>query len=113
MKTTDLLQIGLLGAVAYLLYKGFNFAKDTANQATDAVAQKIVDWFGLLPAPSTMYRDLLGNILFPGNIRVPLSQFSGQVKTDSDGNVFVRYAGFVWQLSPSNANGDWPATRVS
>lgn len=112
MQTKDILQLGLLGALAYLVYKGFNAASNAAHQATDAVAQKIVDWFGLNPAPSTLYQDLLGNIVFPGNIIVPLSQFNGQVKTDASGNVFVKYAGFVWQLAPSNEYGNWPATRV-
>ena len=112
MNAKDVLQIGLLGAVAYLLYKGFNAASDAASAATGAVADKIINWFGLKPAPSMMYKDLLGNINFPGNVTVPLSQFAGQVRTDDSGNVFVKYAGYVWQLAPSNAYGNWPATRV-
>lgn len=113
MQTKDVLQVGLLGAVAYLLYKGFDFAKDTAEKAIDKTSTSIANfWLKLFPLPPAI--ELLGNVVFPGNIFVPLQQLAktGAVKQDDDARVFVKYAGYIWQLSPSNAAGNWPATRV-
>lgn len=114
MQTKDILQLGLLGAVAYLLYKGFNFAKDTADKAVDTTSTAIANlWLDMFPLPPAM--ELLGNVTFPGNINVQLQQLSqqGAVRQDDQHRVFVKYAGFYWQLAPANEYGNWPATRVS
>lgn len=99
--------LAVAGAV-YLFYK----AKTTTQSVTNDVAQLIANWWlTLFPNPPPM--NVLGNVSFPGGVLVPLSQLT--VKTDGafPPNVFVSYQGSVYRLSPSDEQGNWPATLVT
>jgi len=84
------------------------------NAATGAVAQGIADaWLSLpfvsLPAQMTV----LGSVQLPNGSLVPLSSLqSGQIRTDSSNNVYANVSGAIYQLSPSNTSGNYPATLI-
>lgn len=113
MKTQDMMQLVLLGGIAYLLYRGFNFAKDKAEEAAGAASTAIASlWLKLFPLPPKI--QLLGSVKFPGNLLVPLQTLSDQGavrQNPEDGSVYVKYSGYYWKLSPQ-VYGNWPATRV-
>lgn len=109
MKTQDAIQLAILGALVYALYKGFNIGKSAADATSTAIAKLWLKWFPLPPSV-----ELLGNVKFPGNLFVPLQQLSkeGAIKQNpDDGGVYVKYAGAYWKLSPQ-VYGNWPATRI-
>lgn len=109
MKNDTLIVLAALGVGGFLLWK----AMQTAKQATDAVAGSIADaWLTLFPMPPSI--ELLGNIVFPGNLRVPLQTLSNQgaIKQDKSGNVIAKYANSFWKIMPHDASGDWPAVRM-
>lgn len=109
MKKDTWVLLAALGVGVYVLSKAFNFGKDVADKA----AGKIADvWLSLFPLPGAI--ELVGTVRFPGGLFVPLQTLAqqGGVRQDANHNVFVKYAGFTWQLSPQ-VNGSWPATRVS
>lgn len=111
MKASELAPWLLLAIGGYVLYRVTSKAADTGKKAVDWTSSQIANlWLTMFPLPPSM--ELLGNIIFPGNIKVPLQQLAGQVRQDRDGNTFVNYAGMYWQLSPSDANGNWPATPI-
>jgi len=103
-----------LGGVGYLLYKSFSGVAATASAATNAVSSGIADvWLSLplvgLPAAMTV----LGNVQLPNGSLVPLSSLqSGQIRTDANNNVYANVSGTIYQLSPSNAQGNYPATLI-
>jgi hypothetical protein len=103
-----------LGGVGYLLYKSFGTVAAGASAATNAVSTGIADiWLSLplvgLPAQMTV----LGSVQLPNGALVPLSTLqSGQIRTDSNNNVYANVSGTLYQLSPSNAAGNYPATLI-
>lgn len=101
--------LGGITVLGFVLYKAFDFGK----KATDAVASGIADlWLKMFPLPPSI--ELLGNVTFPGNLKVPLQTLAQQnaVRQDkSTGDVYVTYAGYYWKLAPQ-VYGNWPATRV-
>lgn len=101
--------LGAVTVLGFVLYKAFNVGK----KAVDYTAQKIADlWLKMFPLPPAM--QLLGEVKFPGNLRVPIQQLhnEGAIRQDRQtGRTFVKYAGYFWELSPQ-VNGLWPATRV-
>lgn len=105
----DALLLAVVVGVGYVIWKGSGIAKDVIDKASTAIADL---WLTLKPLPPAI--ELLGNVKFPGNILIPLQQLSNAraVKGDAQGRVFVKYADMIWQLSPSNAYGNWEATRV-
>lgn len=112
MKTETLIQLGLVGGVAYLIYKLVGVAGMAGKAvgsltlpASNAIANL---WVSLTASPPM--GGVPGNILFPDGTGAPLSTYS--IKTDAAGNVYVLNNGAVYQLSPSDADGDWPATLV-
>lgn len=109
MKAKDFLMLAIMGVGFYAIYKALGVGKDIADKTSTAISNL---WLKLNPMPPAM--TLLGNVKFPGNILIPLQQLSDAraVKQDDAGNVFVRYADLTWQLSPSNAYGNWEATPV-
>lgn len=111
MKASELAPWILIAIGGYVLYKVVNKAADTGKKAVDWTSSQIANlWLNMFPLPPAI--ELLGNIIFPGNIIVPLQQLSGQVRQDQDGHTFVKYAGMYWQLAPSDANGNWHATPI-
>jgi hypothetical protein len=109
MKAQDAIPWILLGVAGYVLYQIANKLKTGTDKVVNWTANQIAQlWISRLPPPI----ELLGNVKFPGNILVPLNQIKNDVRQDDEGHVFVKYSGLFWQLSPSDANGNWPATRV-
>ncbi len=96
-----LITLGIVGAVAYFLWKKFGGLE---TQAVGAVA----DWWVNLTSGGPI--TVPGNALLPDGSKVPIASL--QIKSDTQGNVFTLIQGIGYQLQPSNADGDWPAVRV-
>lgn len=103
-----------LGGVAYVFYKSVSGVTTAVNTATGSVASGIANiWLSLplvgLPAQMTV----LGNVQLPNGSLVPLSSLqSGQIRNDASGNVYANVSGTIYQLSPSNSQGNFPATLI-
>jgi len=107
-----------IGGVGYVLYKSFTGVASTvatgAAAVTNAVSSGIAKaWLSLpfvgLPAQMTV----LGSVLLPSGALVPLSSLqSGQIRTDANENVYANVYGMIYQLSPSNDQGNYPATLI-
>lgn len=105
MKTEEVLKVALLAGVGYALYTFFTRLQQSVGAPVGTVAATI--WSYLHPTIQPA-----GNIVLPGgnNTLVPLSQT--EVRTDDNHNVYALYDGFLYQLAPSDAQGNWPATAV-
>jgi len=102
MDTKEIVLLGAAGAGLYVLFKGMK----QFQKGTDYVAEGIAKlYLKMTLAPPVQ---VLGNVLFPNGTKVPLSQL--EIRTDSAHDVFTRFQGNIYQLQPSNAQGDWPAT---
>lgn len=101
--------LGGLAVLGFVLYKAFDVGKKAVDTAAGAIADVFLKMFPLPPSIQ-----LLGNVKFPGNILVPLQQLANEnaVRQDENHDVFVKYSGMYWKLSPQ-VYGNWPATRVS
>lgn len=103
-----------LGAVGYLLYKTVVKVPAAVNADTGAVSQGIADIWLSLPLvglPANM--QVLGSVQLPNGSLVPLSSLqSGQIRNDPNENVLADINGTIYQLSPSNAQGNYPATLI-
>jgi hypothetical protein len=103
-----------IGGLGYILYKSVSGVAATAASATSAVSSAIAQaWLSLplfgLPAQMTV----LGSVQLPNGALVPLSSLqSGQIRTDVSNNVYANVSGTIYQLSPSNAQGNYPATLI-
>jgi hypothetical protein len=109
VKTSDLLLLGALGVGLYfLLTKGTAALASAVGTATQPLSSGIANfWVSLTQSPSM---STPGNALLPNGTKVPISSLP--IGTDAYGNVFTNVGGGVYQLSPSDANGDYPATLV-
>lgn len=98
VKTNDIIQLGVLGAVAYLLYR-------LLNKSADIIAQPIADAAikFLIPAPV----NVRGMIVLQDSGKVVSPN---QYPVGYDGTVVVQ--GIKYALGPHDANGNWPAVRV-
>jgi hypothetical protein len=109
VKAEHVLPWVLLIAGAYAVYR----IMGAATRTQDKVASGIADlWLKMFPLPPSI--ELLGSVVFPGNLKVPLQQLANEKAVRQDrasGRVYVRYAGYVWELAPQ-VYGNWPATRV-
>jgi len=106
MKLENLLTIGVVGVVGYLILQAMGGLKKGTDQASDTLAAW---WLALFPNPPAM--QVLGSVVFPDGSVVALSRLQPP-KADASGAVFVQYNGHYYQLSPSDQNGNWPATLV-
>jgi hypothetical protein len=103
-----------VGGVGYLLYKSFSKVPQAAAAAVNAVSTGIAEiWLNLpfvgLPPNMT----LLGQIQLPDGSEVALSSLpAGKIRQGSDGSVLANVNGNIYQLSPSNAAGNYPATLL-
>ena len=105
MKAENLIKLVLFGGAAYLLYGLFT---KQLPKLTAPIAGGIADlWVSLTSAPAMSVQ---GNVVLPSGQQIPLSSLA--VKTDTAGNVYVNINGAVYQLSPSDSEGNWPATFV-
>ncbi len=112
--------LGIAGYLLYKLYQGATAVAGAAGTAATAVyhgAQAITAPVSNAIASSIIQltqqpsMNVPGNVVFPDGTAGPISTYP--VFTDTAGNVYVKSGGSTWQLSPSDANGDWPATYVS
>lgn len=100
--------LGAVGGAAYLILKALNVGEKAVDKVSTAIAKAYLKLFPMPPATQ-----LLGNVKFPGNLLVSLQQLHNEksVFRDDNGNVYVKYSGYTWQLAPQ-IYGNWPATRV-
>jgi len=110
MKTEDILKLALFAGALYVLYQIITGVKNTASGAIDSVSTGLANsWLDLFPNPLPM--GVLGNVVFPNGQMVALSNLA-PMQNPSTGQVAVQYGGHVYALSPSDANGNWPATLI-
>lgn len=93
---------GAVGEAGAAVYHG---AQAVTAPVSSGIASAIIS---LTQQPNM---EVAGNVLFPDGYGAPLSLMA--VFTDQAGNVYVKDRGSTWQLHPSDADGDWPATYVS
>ena len=103
-----------LGTIGYLLYKSMSGVATAANAVTGSVSQGIANvWLSLPLVGLPPNMTVLGSILLPNGNTVPLSSLqSGQIRNDANGNVLANVSGQIYQLSPSNPQGNYPATLI-
>lgn len=102
-----------LGGVGYLLYKSFSGVASTVTNATSGVASTIANvWLSLpgLELPPAM--QVLGNVVLPSGTQVALNSLVGKIRQDASGNVYANISGMIYQLSPSDSSGNYPATLI-
>lgn len=104
MKTSDLIQLGLFAGAAYVLYQFFT---KQLPKVTQPVADMIANFYTWATLPPAMV--VQGNLAFADGSTVPLSTVDVRQNGDM---VVASYAGHYYQLSPSDANGNWPATLL-
>jgi hypothetical protein len=103
----ELTNLALIVLAAVILYQLLKKAIPNATApAADAIA---AFWLKLFPNPPPM--NVLGNVVMPDGSLVPLQGL--EVRTDANQNVFVKVGSSVYQLAPSDANGNWPAVAVT
>jgi hypothetical protein len=104
------------GGVAYILYKSLGAVGAAASTAVSTVSSGIANAWLSLPLvglPPTM--NVLGNVLLPNGTLVPLNSLQGgDIRNDTSNppNVLANIQGTIYQLSPSNAQGNFPAALV-
>ncbi len=114
-----------VGVAGYLIYQLFQGAKAAAGAITDA-GVAVYHGAQVLTGPvanviaGTVLKlteypaiNVSGNVLFPDGTGAPLSSYAIFKDPAQPGAVFVKDRGSTWQLQPSDADGDWPATYVS
>lgn len=122
--TELVLVLGILGVGAYVLYQLWQGAKVVGTAAVDAGkglyhgAQVLstpvsapIAWGVLKLTEQPSMGQVPGNVLFPDGLAAALSTY--KLYTDTSGGVYVKDRGSTYRLSPSDADGDWPATYVS
>lgn len=108
--------VGLAG-LGYLVYRLSSAIPKAAHAATNAIAQKIADiWLSLPYFGLTGQLSVLGNLKLPDGTLVPLNTLqSGQVRQDPSVNppaVYAQVGQAIYQLSPSDEQGNYPASYV-
>lgn len=106
MKTEDLIKLALIAGIAYALYYVVTSLQKApgVDQATSLIA----NFYSWLTLPPSMIVN--GNIILPGGALVPLALTD--VRQNGGGAVVAEYQGHFYMLSPSDANGDWPAMLI-
>lgn len=106
--------IGVTGA-GYIIYKMWGGISAAGSAATNAVSSAIANaWLSLPMFSLPPAMEVLGNVKLPTGTLVPLNSLSsGQIRTDSSGNnVYANVSGTIYQLSPSDAQGNFPAALI-
>jgi hypothetical protein len=117
MTAVEAKNLFLLGAVAvgvYFVWKGVNKIPQALSTATDAFAASIAHLWTSVWDPAGV-GGTLGNVLFPDGSYVPTAQLPMKSGNDPNGNwgLFTQYQGHIYQLQPSDINGDFPASQVN
>jgi hypothetical protein len=100
--------IGLAG-VGYVLYKFWH----PVSTATSNLAQGIANiWLSLPLVGLGPQQTILGNARLPDGTLVPLNNLIGRLRQDSARNVYANISGTIYQLSPSDAQGNYPAALL-
>jgi len=112
--------LGVAAGGIYLAYQLVSFLKDTGKQVADtaenvgkaiiAPVADVLSWWWMLDDPPGVGSGLLGNVVFPNGAQSPLSSY--KIKQDKSGSVYINAGSDVYQLQPSDANGNWPAVLV-
>lgn len=103
---------GLAGA-AYVVYKFATKIPAAASAATNAVSQGIANvWLSLPLVGLGSSQSILGNAKLPDGTLVPLNSLVGGIRQDSNNNVYANVNGNIYQLSPSDAQGNYPAALM-
>lgn len=99
------------GAAATAISAAGSAAYRVAATATTPISAAIVGvWNTLAPLQQAMH--VTGNILWPDGTYTPLSQTP--IRADNLGNVYaVDSGGLLYQLQPSDINGDFPASQIT
>ena len=109
--------IGVAG-VGYVLYKLVNKVPQAvtaaASAATNAVSQTIANtWLSLPVIGLGQGITILGNMKLPDGTLVPMQSLVGNLRQAQDTtDTYASYAGNLYQLSPSDAQGNYPATLL-
>jgi hypothetical protein len=106
---------GGLAGVAYLIYK-FGSKLPNPNTAISAVAQGIANiWLSLPVVGLGSAQSILGNAKLPDGTLVPLNSLVGSIRQDTNTppNVYAGINGNIYQLAPSDAQGNYPATLLA
>lgn len=104
MKTEDILKLAVFAGIAYLLYQTLGKGITALGTATGSAIANFYLWATLPP-----------NMIVNGNVVMPDGSLVALAATDvrQNGNTVVaEYLGHYYQLSPSDANGNWPATLI-
>lgn len=112
MKVENVLVLAALGVGLWLLFRAKEQLSRGADTVADWIARAWMAFDDLLPGQGGI--QLQGNVSFNGTL-VSLQQLANAraVKSDPNtGNVYAHYAGRFWQLAPSDASGNWPATVI-
>lgn len=105
MNAKDTVNLAILAAVGFGLYKLLNKLPQVTAPLSAGIANL---WVSLTGQPPMI---VLGSVVFPDGNTAALSSL--EVRADASGSAFVKYAGHVYQLQPSDANGNWPAVLVA
>jgi hypothetical protein len=97
-----------VGGVGYVVYKFWTGVPKSAP--VQAISSAIADiWLSLPLVGLPPAMQVLGNVKLPDGTLVPLNSLSsGQIR-QSGSNVLANVAGTIYQLSPSDAQGNYPA----
>lgn len=103
-----------IGGVGYVLYKMWGGISSAGSGVTNAVSSAIANaWLSLPLVGLPPAMQVLGNVKLPSGTLVPLNSLSsGQIRTDASNNVYANVSGTIYQLSPSDSQGNYPAMLV-
>jgi hypothetical protein len=99
----DAVNLAILGLVGYAAYKFLYSPKGPTQTAANIIAD-FITWATLPPAMT-----LNGNLVFADGSTVALQDVDVR---SNGGMVVANYAGHYYQLAPSDASGNWPATLI-
>ena len=109
MNAKDALTLAVVGGLGFFLYRMLSQLPKIASDATDSASTAIANlWVTLTQQPPMT---VLGSVVFPDSNTVAISSLP--IRSDGAGNVYTQYNGHVYQLQPSNAQGNWPAIQVA
>jgi len=112
MKVSDWVGIGVVGVGGYVLYKLLSKVPQVTAPISNAIASAWVAATNALNGSFTM--QLLGNLVLPDGTLVPIAQLpSGAMRSTAGGDLQVLYNGHIWQMQPSDANGNFPVSVVA